>query len=151
MKSKAPLALMEQLVMILVFALAAALCLQVFVFSDRVSAKNEQTDRAVLACQNAAELLKAAGQTAESAEAALAHTAHLLGGTFSDGLLSVYYGDAPAAAEAPAQHACLLRAQALPASVPGLCQARIWAEPTEGSDTPLFELTVAWQEVDARG
>ena len=34
MKSKAPLALMEQMVMILVFALAAALCLQAFVKSE---------------------------------------------------------------------------------------------------------------------
>ena len=37
MKSKAPLALMEQMVMLLVFALAAALCLQAFVQSDRLS------------------------------------------------------------------------------------------------------------------
>ena len=34
MRSKTPLALMEQMVMVLVFALAAALCLQVFVVSD---------------------------------------------------------------------------------------------------------------------
>lgn len=34
MRSKAPLVLMEQLVMVLVFALAAALCVQVFVLSD---------------------------------------------------------------------------------------------------------------------
>ena len=35
MRSKSPLALMEQVVMVLVFALAAALCIQVFVFSDQ--------------------------------------------------------------------------------------------------------------------
>ena len=63
MRSRSPLVLMEQLVMILVFALAAALCLQVFVFADRVSARSEQTDRAVLVCQNTAETLKAAGRT----------------------------------------------------------------------------------------
>ena len=71
MRSRAPLALMEQLVMILVFALAAALCLQVFVFADRISARNEETDRAVLVCQNAAETLKAGGPSAGGTSAAL--------------------------------------------------------------------------------
>ena len=37
MRSKAPLALVEQTLMILVFALAAALCLQAFVRADRLS------------------------------------------------------------------------------------------------------------------
>jgi hypothetical protein len=58
MRSKAPLALMEQLVMVLVFALAAALCVQVFVLSDQTSRRNEARDRAVLAAQNLAEALK---------------------------------------------------------------------------------------------
>ena len=48
MKSKAPLALMEQLVMVLVFALAAALCVQAFFASDRMSRQGEARDRAVL-------------------------------------------------------------------------------------------------------
>ena len=71
MRSKVPLAMMEQLVMVLVFALAAALCLQVFVLSDKTSRRNEARDRAVLEAQNTAEELKslrgdfarAAGQT----------------------------------------------------------------------------------------
>ena len=36
MRSKAPLVMMEQMVMLLVFALAAALCLQAFVRSDEI-------------------------------------------------------------------------------------------------------------------
>lgn len=36
-RSKAPLALMEQIIMILVFALASAVCLQAFVYADRLS------------------------------------------------------------------------------------------------------------------
>ena len=48
MRSKAPLALMEQVVMVLVFALATALCLQVFVFSNQVSKRNAAIDHAVL-------------------------------------------------------------------------------------------------------
>ena len=61
MRSKAPLVLMEQLVMVLVFALAAALCVQVFVLSDQTSRSYEARDRAVVAAQNAAEQLKGCG------------------------------------------------------------------------------------------
>ena len=55
MTSKAPLLLMEQMVMLVVFALAAALCVQAFVRSDAASARNEARDEAVVLCQNAAE------------------------------------------------------------------------------------------------
>nr|WP_326127058.1 hypothetical protein [uncultured Oscillibacter sp.] len=58
MRSKAPLILMEQMVMLLVFALAAALCLQAFVKSDALSSRSEARDRALLEAQNAAEALK---------------------------------------------------------------------------------------------
>ena len=54
MRSKTPLALMEQVIMVLVFALAAALCLQVFLVSGQMSEKNRDTDNAVLLAQNAA-------------------------------------------------------------------------------------------------
>ena len=60
MRSRAPLALMEQLVMALVFALAAAICLQVFVRADQLSRRNALRDEAVLAVQNTAEQLKRA-------------------------------------------------------------------------------------------
>lgn len=58
MRSKAPLALMEQLVMVLVFALSAAFCLRIFVMSDRISRDNEAAARAVVLAQNMAEALK---------------------------------------------------------------------------------------------
>ena len=45
MKSKAPLMLMEQMIMLLVFALAAALCLQAFVKSEQLSSRSENRDR----------------------------------------------------------------------------------------------------------
>ena len=61
MRSKAPLVMMEQLVMVLVFALTAALCVQMFVLAERLSGKYEATDRAVLEAQNTAENLKALG------------------------------------------------------------------------------------------
>lgn len=60
MKSKAPLALMEQIIMVLVFALAAGLCMQLFVFSGKMSRRNAARDRAALAAETAAEALKSA-------------------------------------------------------------------------------------------
>ena len=52
MKSKAPLLLMEQMVMLLVFALAAALCLQAFVRSEAMSRESEARDHAAVLCQS---------------------------------------------------------------------------------------------------
>lgn len=54
MRNKAPLALMELLIMLFVFAL----CLQAFSLSNRISAKNEARDHAVVQAQNAAELFQ---------------------------------------------------------------------------------------------
>ena len=58
MKSKATLFLMEQLILLLVFALAAALCMGVFVRADRISNETKQRDEAVILAGNAAEMLK---------------------------------------------------------------------------------------------
>lgn len=65
MKSRASLLLMEQLTMVLIFALATALCLQVFVRADAISIQNTRRDRAVMIAQNAAEMLKAGAQADE--------------------------------------------------------------------------------------
>lgn len=65
MRSKAPLALMEQLIMVLVFALAAALCLQMFALSDRISREKEAQDHMVILAQNVAELVKHTGGAPE--------------------------------------------------------------------------------------
>ena len=61
MRSKASLLLMEQLVMLLVFALAAALCLNVFVRADEISRQTAVWDEATRIAQNAAEVLKSGG------------------------------------------------------------------------------------------
>ena len=61
MKSKAPLVMMEQIVMVLVFALAAALCLQTFVLSGNISERTEEVNRAAIEAQNVAEELKSEG------------------------------------------------------------------------------------------
>ena len=59
MRSKATLSLMELLVMVLVFALAAALCMQAFARAQAISLETMRRDEAVVLAQNGAELLKA--------------------------------------------------------------------------------------------
>ena len=61
MRSKAPLALMEQMVMILVFAVASALCLQAFAQSELISRRGEDRDRAAVLCQSVAEVVRSNG------------------------------------------------------------------------------------------
>lgn len=59
MRSKSPLTLIELIIMIAVFALAAALCLRAFVWADLKSAENQERDRAVILASSAAEEIKA--------------------------------------------------------------------------------------------
>lgn len=59
MKNRTSLLLMEQLVMVLVFALAAAMCLQTFAKANAISRETALRDGAVILAQNAAEFLKA--------------------------------------------------------------------------------------------
>lgn len=57
-RSKAPLALMEQIIMILVFALTAAVCLQAFVYSNQLSKEGERQNVAAVYAQEIAEYCK---------------------------------------------------------------------------------------------
>ena len=69
MQNKAPLALIELTVMILIFSVAAALCLQAFVWSDLTSAQIQKQDKAMLQAETAAEVVK--GCKGDFAEAGL--------------------------------------------------------------------------------
>ncbi len=142
MRSKAPLALMEQVVMVLVFALAAALCLQVFVVSNRMSERNKDMDHAVLLAQNTAEMLKACGGIEDAAE--------MMGGDFQQAMWCSYYDEAmnPAADRTSAYY----EVNTLPenSGVEGLEKAAIEVFRHDGNEA-LFSLTVAWQEVNGIG
>lgn len=119
MKNKASLVLMEQLVMILVFSLAAALCLRIFAWSDRTSREIRQQAEAVLLCQNAAEIIKASGSLEEAANAL-------------DALEQE--SDFP------------MEVRETESNVPGLGQAEIRILSPETGEG-LYSLTVGWQEV----
>lgn len=124
MKHKASLVLMEQLVMILVFALAAAVCLRAFVLADSLSRETAVRDQAAIACQNMAETIKSCGSLAPAAEALGAERTNggwLLPGDGFD---------------------LILREKN--SLQPGLGMASVQAVDGERE---LFTLTVGWQEV----
>lgn len=128
MKNKAPLPLMEQLIMILVFALTAALCLRGFSLANQMSRRQQARQEAVLLAQNTAECLKNNHGSYEA-------TAIQLNGTWDGTHLTISYQDdlylkaVPVATDSPFW---------------GCAQIQVL-----GPQELLFELTVAWQEVNA--
>lgn len=127
MKSKASLVLMEQLVMLLVFALAAAACLGIFSAARDIGLSAKRQDEAVLLAQNGAEILKSTAGNLEQ-------TAAQLGGTLHDDQLYV-----------PWEDGLCLQIQKTASPIPGLGQADLWV--IHGDSDILFSLTVCWQEV----
>ena len=125
MKNRTSLVLMEQLVMVLVFALAASLCLGVFVKADQISRDTARRDEAVLLAQNGVEALKSTAGNLETA-------ARILGGSAADGSLTVQSGG------------FVLEARIADSGIAGLGQAEISVY-TEGE--LIFELQTGWQEV----
>ena len=68
-RSKTPLFLMELVIMLLVFSLCSAVCLQVFSGSKKISEESRKLDSAVMQAQTIAECWKAShGDLEESAE-----------------------------------------------------------------------------------
>lgn len=151
MKSKAPLSLMEQMVMILVFALAAALCLQAFVKSDSISSRSDARDRAVVLCQSTAEAIR---QTGGDPETALKGAAQLLGASYGaysqEGApLEIHYNQDWSLCQ-NRDYTYALKAQPLETDQPGLAKALVQVT-QNGQGQPLFRLEVAWQEVTIHG
>lgn len=141
MRSKAPLILMEQMVMLLVFALAAALCLQAFVKSDALSGNSGNRDRAVLLCQNTAETIRWYGGDAVSEDAARA-----LGYHYENGVLYLEFDEEWNPVDSGVYR---LETEALPAGIPGLASTRVQVRQGRSGDwepEALFALEVAWQE-----
>ncbi len=137
MKSKAPLALMEQILMVLVFALAAALCLQMFVFASQVADRCEAKDRAVLVVQNAAEVWKMnCGDPQKCVQ-------QLGGESSADGWYIEYNADWEETSNGDAEY--LVRAVPVASNDPLLGCADISAQTVDGDC--LFQVSIAWQEV----
>lgn len=58
MRNKTVLSMIEQLIMVLVFIIAVAISLRVFVYTDNYSKQVRQKDEALMKAQSAAEILK---------------------------------------------------------------------------------------------
>ena len=133
MKNKAPLALMEQLIMLLVFALAAALCLQVFARSGSVSRRCEAQAFAATAVQNVAETVKHHHGDLSA----------LNGGSDTNQALIGY--DAQWQETAPENAEYLILVTPEETSLTGLGKASVTARTCAGEE--LFAVAVCWQEV----
>lgn len=136
MKNKSTLALIETVIMILVFTLAAGLCLQAFAGAESTSRRSRELSRAVTAAQNAAETVKACrGDFAAAAE--------MLGGTAADEAWTVEYGDEWNILPAGKSGAFRTEIRRETSAVPGLGSAAVTVTGDEGT---VFELAVSWQE-----
>lgn len=134
MKSRASLALLEQLIMILVLVLAAALCLQAFAWADSRARLNTDRDHALQQAQSAAETLKSTGGDLDAAAA-------LLGGARSgDGWSICFDSDWQQADEGTR------RLTVTPCSSGHALLGMATVQVYDGS-TLLAELTVCYQEV----
>ena len=136
MKSKAPLALMEQVIMLLVFALAAAMCLQIFILSDKMSRNCEARDRAVIEVQNMAETLKICRGDTKQFE-------QLLGIEGKNAQWQLGY-DSQWRKISLEQAEYQILVTLIQTDVPTLGSAEIFAQTAEGET--LFQVTVSWQE-----
>ena len=149
MKSKAPLMLMEQMVMLLVFALAAALCLQAFVKADEISKQAEARDRAVLLCQTVAEELKESGEKDQLVLSAMA--ARLDADVvFPNESFILCYDQDWQRTSAENEIVYMLGVSAMDSGVPGLGKAQVCVELGDNGED-LVRVDVAWQEVSAHG
>lgn len=125
MKNKTFLPLIEQMIMILIFALAAAFCLQGFASADRLSKRQAVLTEAVVTVQNTAEILKSSHGDYDLA-------AELLTGTVTDTGLQIQTED------------YTLTATAAEEQLDSLASAKI--KVLYKTET-LYELSVSWQEV----
>ena len=136
MRSKTPLALMEQVIMVLVFALAAALCMRAFVLSDSISRACEERDRALPALQTVAEILKLCrgdlSRTEDTAENVLSNVDVV---TERTEVWESIDGDALRIGIVPVESGSALMGCADLVAV-------------NGKGETVLTLTVAWQEVD---
>lgn len=135
MRSKAPLVLIEQAVMLLVFALAAALCLRAFSWADAASDSSAARDRAMMAAQSAAEALKSCGGDMEAA-------ADLYGGCCDGGVWTIQYDEQWNMNTV--QDCYLVRVEQTETQLPllGAALVSVW-----DGEKNLVLLNTAWQEV----
>ena len=135
MKNKAFLSILEQLCMILIFAIVAAICLRAFSFANSISQDRKALDQAVIAAQNTAEVLKSNQGDFEASAAELL-------GSVENKCLVIHYNESglPTAEEANAHFKLIADLQA--SSHPLTECARIQVVK---NSSVIYELSVTWQ------
>lgn len=133
MKSKAPLTLAEEIIMVLVFAVAAAICLQAFAYAGLSSKADRNESMAAGESGNAAEVLKACAGDFEKA-------AEEYGGKYEGNLWTISYDENW---QRGAGQEFTVTAEAEETENALLGAARI---KTFQGEKELFSLRVCWQE-----
>ncbi len=141
MRNRTLLSLIEMLLMVMVFAGAAAICLRAFVFADTRSREGGQEAQAALLAQSAAQVLSHCEGDGEEA-------AGILGGECGeDGLWTVYYDENGNACEKDGGVFVLEAATGSSAQ-----QDRYTGKTTVTVRTPdgqeIFSIPAAWQTED---
>lgn len=139
MKNRGALVLIEQAIMLLVFALAAVLCLRAFVWADTTSKEISARDQAIVRAQSAVEVLKACNGDMEEA-------AGMFGGTWDGRVWTVCFDEQWEQTETGGEYR--LAAASAEGENPYLGAASIGVFRGE---TCLAQLDAAWQEVTADG
>jgi len=124
MKNKASLTLIEQVIMLLVLAVSAAVCIQFFVQAHLTAQKNYLQDLALQQVQNVAENIKTTGN--------LEQTAEKLQGSMDSGILTIEY------------EKFMVIAEQINSENPLLGRANVMA--CDG-DQIYAQLQICWQEV----
>lgn len=143
MRSKAPLVMMEQMIMLLVFALAAVLCLQAFTTSREISDESICRDRAVIEAQNVAESLKIGAGEEYFREKGAELTED--GGEI---LYDAHWQSLDGGGETSQAAAYRLQMRYSPAESSYLQSAEIVIYDTAGE--PLFSMPVSWQAQEVK-
>ena len=139
MRNKAFLPLMEQILMIAVFAIAAAVCLSAFAAGNRISRERSALDEAVLLAQNTCELMK-------HAEGDMEKAAELTGGTWKGNELLIYFDANGDKTDADGAVYLVKACRSEPDSGVGQAEVTVTAGETE-----LYSVSVAWQEDSYEG
>ncbi len=136
MKGKASLSLMELAIMILVFAIASAVCIRIFVYADTLSTASAVRSEAALHAQNTAEIIKLCRGDFGKASASIS------GSKYDGRVLNAVYDKEWNPDDSGVY---IISAYLHPTQQPLLGAADISVSTLEGN--VLFSLTVAWQEV----
>ena len=137
MENRSFLTLIEQQIMILVFAVASAICIKTFAHSDLISKDTEIRDGAVIAAQNAAECVISTRGDLEGAAA-------LMGGTGSSERWEIRFDGEWNSSDSGEYTVVVTRTDDS-----GLCGTAS-VEVFDGEDM-VYDLTASWQKEETDG